>query len=929
MSSFKEAFQEFGELDDVVYDIDNKDDLDRLKKSLDDDEDDLENIEKIVDIEATDEEDLEQSYVGKLLLYCPFCHTIHYANKEDIVESEDDPEYVNVGEQCPECSQIEGFEVIGEVAPVDGAQPDTEQGDETGEEPEEENENDIDLETEFGLPDEDDDEFEESFHRTKKSSFLERLVDNDCKKEDVDFDDNDDEIEIDEKVGAVLPKVRRKVKENLKAKKSLKENLTEAPVYGLEPRYDARKSFYGKAQVDTGDKGDKNKLYSYDTLVAEIKDGKPVVYGTYSQTTLRHIKEWLKQLGFKAENSKQILADYGAKRESCKESANVYSLRDMVDGRKYEVILNQIYEHDDGYRDLVKITSKEVSSKEEANKFIKDEMDRLRAENKYLDDGMISVTLKELEESCKESKKNLKEGFRGCKKVNMVWHGDWADPELVYTDEDGNEYRANYWDIEDGMYEYYKEEHEYATTKDDEYAKSLNATYDWSSLDGKSDDDFNKFVINHEDDVINDIIEYNSVDESCKESKKLNEEVQNEAYEIAEYIYDHIKDRDTITRDEYEEQFALACRELYGIDNVWEIEKDGNIEINGKTFDANELLEGDVRCILAYNGYVTIYEGENEGGLTTKEIEENLKEDSERDILRANIKAQNHAKRQPSLKLVKKDQAPKKDDKECKDGECKKEIKESKLNEDAFNEYQKIIDRAKLNIDDGYSDVDEAIWSAIDEEPYLDDFEILKDNFSINDLYFENGEPVSTIIMELIYNSVYDEVSDYYSEKHNDVEVDESLQSQKRTVEQIKESIKTKLDKTIKEGLENSNVEDEIDENLFDNLINKYCTRVYENVKDYKTTAGYTQGENLVLEGLLSFKSGKTANTKFIFEKKMVKDNQVKYVGLNESFSKSKKAFTLNCKVDNKKIISESLTYNYKVKVNNEKKAVYGSIKNN
>ena len=30
-------------------------------------------------------------------------------------------------------------------------------------------------------------------------------------------------------------------------------------------------------------KGYKNKLYSYDTLVAEIKDGKPVVYGTYSQ----------------------------------------------------------------------------------------------------------------------------------------------------------------------------------------------------------------------------------------------------------------------------------------------------------------------------------------------------------------------------------------------------------------------------------------------------------------------------------------------------------------------------------------------------------------------------------------------------------------------------------------------------------------------
>ena len=97
-----------------------------------------------------------------------------------------------------------------------------------------------------------------------------------------------------------------------------KKELTEEPVYELSPRYDSRKSFYGKAQVDTGDKGDKNKLYSYGTLVAEIKDGKPVVYDTYSSTTLRHIKDWLRQNGFKAESSKQIIQDYS---ESLKESA--------------------------------------------------------------------------------------------------------------------------------------------------------------------------------------------------------------------------------------------------------------------------------------------------------------------------------------------------------------------------------------------------------------------------------------------------------------------------------------------------------------------------------------------------------------------------------------------------------------------------------
>ena len=96
-----------------------------------------------------------------------------------------------------------------------------------------------------------------------------------------------------------------------------KKSLMEAPYYELSPRYDSRKSFYGKAHVDTGDNDDKNKLWSYDTLVAEMKDGKPVVYGTYSATTLRHIKDWLKQNGFRADNSKQIMADYGVKEEAC------------------------------------------------------------------------------------------------------------------------------------------------------------------------------------------------------------------------------------------------------------------------------------------------------------------------------------------------------------------------------------------------------------------------------------------------------------------------------------------------------------------------------------------------------------------------------------------------------------------------------------
>jgi hypothetical protein len=85
------------------------------------------------------------------------------------------------------------------------------------------------------------------------------------------------------------------------------------PEHNLEPRYDGRASFYGKAQVRT--EAGKEILTSYNTDVAYIKDGKAVVNGAYSDTTLRHIKEFLKQNGFKAEHKDQILKDYGKKEE--------------------------------------------------------------------------------------------------------------------------------------------------------------------------------------------------------------------------------------------------------------------------------------------------------------------------------------------------------------------------------------------------------------------------------------------------------------------------------------------------------------------------------------------------------------------------------------------------------------------------------------
>ena len=78
--------------------------------------------------------------------------------------------------------------------------------------------------------------------------------------------------------------------------------------YELKPIYSREKSFYRKAIVEIED--NKKTLYSYNTKVAVIEGEKAIVVNIYSATTLRHIKEFLKQNGFEAESKKQIEKDY-------------------------------------------------------------------------------------------------------------------------------------------------------------------------------------------------------------------------------------------------------------------------------------------------------------------------------------------------------------------------------------------------------------------------------------------------------------------------------------------------------------------------------------------------------------------------------------------------------------------------------------------
>ena len=65
-------------------------------------------------------------------------------------------------------------------------------------------------------------------------------------------------------------------------------------IFELVPRYDARKSFYGKARVIDHEDGTV-ELQSYDTIVSRCVNGKVEELGKWSQTTTRHQKEFRKQ----------------------------------------------------------------------------------------------------------------------------------------------------------------------------------------------------------------------------------------------------------------------------------------------------------------------------------------------------------------------------------------------------------------------------------------------------------------------------------------------------------------------------------------------------------------------------------------------------------------------------------------------------------
>ena len=108
---------------------------------------------------------------------------------------------------------------------------------------------------------------------------------------------------------------------------------------------------------------------------------------------------------------------------------------------------------------------------------------------------------------------------------------------------------------------------------------------------------------------------------------------------------------------------------------------------------------------------------------------------------------------------------------------------------------------------------------------------------------------------------------------------------------------------------------DELDECSLNKHIDEYLKEVYSNVKSYETTDCELKEGKLIVEGKISFNSGKEKLTMFEFLPAYRK-GKLFFEGYNKDFSEDK-AFTLNCSINKSKtLITESFGYKYKINKN-------------
>lgn len=169
----------------------------------------------------------------------------------------------------------------------------------------------------------------------------------------------------------------------------------------------------------------------------------------------------------------------------------------------------------------------------------------------------------------------------------------------------------------------------------------------------------------------------------------------------------------------------------------------------------------------------------------------------------------------------------------------------------------------------------------------------------------EEAEKQAEEISEVVDEKVDKAIEEKVEETDEDEESAEENESDEEESEEAE----------IEEPEFNEDDIDELDEDSLNKHIDEYLKEVYSNVKSYETTDCELKEGKLIVEGKISFNSGKEKLTMFEFLPAYC-EGKLFFEGYNKDFSEDK-AFTLNCSInESKTLITESFGYKYKINEN-------------
>lgn len=146
----------------------------------------------------------------------------------------------------------------------------------------------------------------------------------------------------------------------------------------------------------------------------------------------------------------------------------------------------------------------------------------------------------------------------------------------------------------------------------------------------------------------------------------------------------------------------------------------------------------------------------------------------------------------------------------------------------------------------------------------------------------------------------------------------EKLPAGEEVIAPLSDEVEDEIEMGSKEEIEEPSEDeeefdfDEVED--FDELGESYLKKVYENINSFKTTKCTEKGNKLMLEGVISFNSGNSKKTSFIFEAKdSIGNGRIRFIGENKNIA-SGKPYLMTAVIDNKRLFTESLKYNYATK---------------